>query len=252
MTIGVLRSDGLVEPLPPIRRLLDEVSQILHASTAVDVRVIDLPVPPALKRCQALAGRLMSVDGGGPVLDLMAETCEPPTPWLQGRMARRTPLTVEQLCRLQSERTAVEREMMKLWMMTGGEGEGAERTRTVDAIICPVAPHPVPQIDRYNAIGYTSAWVLLDYPAGTVPVRRVIESDLELGREMTAPVLGSWDRRNRELWDETTVDRSVYLDSPLSIQVVTPRQHDYELCRAMDIIDRAVRESRAKRAESKL
>lgn len=192
-TIGVLPSDGLVEPLPPIRNLLDEVSQILRSSEVVDVQVIDLPVPPALKKCQALAGRLMDVDGGGPMLDLIEKTSEPLTPWLQGRMSRRKPITVEQLCQLQSERMVIEREMMKVW--TAGD----DRTRQIDAIICPVAPHPVPEIDRYNAVGYTSTWVLLDYPAGTVPVRRFKESDLQLGREMTSPVLGSWDRRNREL-----------------------------------------------------
>jgi hypothetical protein len=31
----------------------------------------------------------------------------------------------------------------------------------------------------------------------------------------------------------------VYLDSPLSVQVVTPKQHDYQLFQAMEIVDRA-------------
>lgn len=43
--------------------------------------------------------------------------------------------------------------------------------------------------------------------------------------------------------DEKTVDRRVYLGSPLSVQVVTPKQHDYQLCQAMEIIDNAVRSS---------
>jgi hypothetical protein len=43
-----------------------------------------------------------------------------------------------------------------------------------------------------------------------------------------------------DVGDEKTVDRRVYLDSPLSVQVVTPKQHDYELFQAMEIIDRAV------------
>ena len=30
------------------------------------------------------------------------------------------------------------------------------------------------------------------------------------------------------------------MDSPLSVQVVTPKQRDYELFQAMEIIDRAV------------
>ena len=44
------------------------------------------------------------------------------------------------------------------------------------------------------------------------------------------------------LGNTNTVDRRVYLDSPLSIQVVTPKQHDYDLFKAMYIIDKAIRE----------
>lgn len=203
LTVGVLRSDGLVTPLPPIANVLDEVARILRHTAGVDV--VEIPVPPVLKKCQALAGRLMDVDGGGPMLDLLEQTGEPLTPWLQGRLRRRKPTTLEQLLELQSERIMIEREMMKVWTSSSTSSSDATknnnngRTRTIDAIICPVAPHPVPEHDRYNAVGYTSAWVLLDYPAGTIPVRTVRESDLELGREMTPPVLGSWDRKNREL-----------------------------------------------------
>lgn len=82
-----------------------------------------------------------------------------------------------------------------MWMRDGDRLAG----RSVDAIILPVAPHPVPEIDRYNAVGYTSSFVLLDYPAGVIPVRKFRETDLELGQEMTAPVLGSWDKANRLL-----------------------------------------------------
>lgn len=88
-----------------------------------------------------------------------------------------------------------------MWTYTSPtENQGNERTkRRIDAIIHPVAPHPVPEHDKYNAVGYTSSWVLLDYPAGVVPVRKVKMEDLEVGREMKDPVRGSWDAKNREL-----------------------------------------------------
>lgn len=41
--------------------------------------------------------------------------------------------------------------------------------------------------------------------------------------------------------NEKTVDRRVYLDSPLSIQVVTPKLHDQELMQAMEVIDSAIK-----------
>ncbi|KAA8642413.1 hypothetical protein EYZ11_009919 [Aspergillus tanneri] len=232
-TVGVLRTDGLVTPLPPIARVMDEVAESLRR--APGVQVVEVPTPPALKKCQGLAGRLMGVDGGGTTLDILDSTMEPLIPWLERRMTRREALSLEQLAQLQHQRTVVEQELLAMWTIDG------DYTNRIDAIIAPLAPHPVPEIDRYNSIGYTSSFVLLDYPAGTIPVRHVRESDLESGRDMNSPILGSWDRVNRELWDEKTVDRRVYLDSPLSVQVVTPKQHDHELFLAMEIIDRAVR-----------
>ncbi|CAL5866789.1 uncharacterized protein PFLUO_LOCUS999 [Penicillium psychrofluorescens] len=232
-TVGVLKTDGLVTPLPPITRILGEVANLLRRTPGVEV--VDLPLPPVLPKCQALAGRLMSVDDGSNMLDLIEGMGEPLIPWLQGRMKRGKALHINQLAALQAQRAEVEKEMMKMWILSS-----SKHTRHIDAIICPIAPHPVPEMDRYNAVGYTSTFVLLDYPAGVVPVRPFGEKDLESGREMDAPVLGSWDKANRLLWNEKTVDRRVYLDSPLSVQVITPKQHDYDLLRAMEIVDRAV------------
>ncbi|OJI85009.1 hypothetical protein ASPTUDRAFT_119324 [Aspergillus tubingensis CBS 134.48] len=234
LTIGILRTDGLVEPLPPIRNILNEVATILHHH---DIDLIDLPTPPALRKCQTIANKLMGIDGGNPMHDLLEQTNEPLIPWLQGRSKRRNPLTVPELCELQHQRAQVQREMMSMWTYTSPtENQGNERMkRRIDAIIHPVAPHPVPEHDKYNAVGYTSSWVLLDYPAGVVPVRKVKMEDLEVGREMKDP----W---TMDAGDEKLVDRRIYLDSPLSVQVITPRLHDYELVVAMGVVDRAVKE----------
>ncbi|CAG8425969.1 unnamed protein product [Penicillium salamii] len=232
-TVGVLKTDGLVTPLPPILRILDEVAETLRRTPGVEI--VEIRLPSALPKCQGLAGRLMGVDDGSHMLDLIEGMDEDLIPWLQGRMKRGKALDVVQLAKLQGQRADVEKEMMKMWTQSSDS-----RTRRIDAIICPVAPHPVPEIDRYNAVGYTSTFVLLDYPAGVVPVRPIVESDLEIGRAMQDPVLGSWDKANRKLWDEKTVNRRVYLGSPLSVQVVTPKQHDYQLFQAMELLDRAV------------
>ncbi|KAF7167168.1 hypothetical protein CNMCM5623_000575 [Aspergillus felis] len=225
-TVGVLRADGLVTPLPPVARVLDEVADSLRRTPGV--RVVDVPVPPGLRKCQGIAGRLMGADGWGRLLDLLESTSEPLIPWLQTRIKRREALSLEELDQLQDERYDIEKKLPGMWTVDG------DCTKRIDAIITPVAPHPVPEIDRFNAIGYTANFVLLDYPAGTIPVRNLMESDLDSGNLMNSPVMGSWDRGK-------SFDRRVYLDSPLSIQVVTPKQHDYELFQAMEIIDLAIR-----------
>ncbi|EFW18828.1 hypothetical protein D8B26_005627 [Coccidioides posadasii str. Silveira] len=236
-TIGILRSDGRIPPLPPIAKLLDEVAQKLAGVQGVEV--VEIPVPKALGDCQSLANALMAVDGGGFMVDLIENTGESLIPWLQGKTKRGKPKTLAQVFDLQAKREEIEKAMMEMWT------RGADQTRKVDAIIHPVAPHPVPELDRYNAVGYTSSWVLLDYPAGTIPVRNFNEADLDLGKEMDSKILTSWDKRNRELWNSNTVNRRVYLNSPLSIQVLTPKLHDYDLYHAMDLIDKALNGSKS-------
>lgn len=36
-------------------------------------------------------------------------------------------------------------------------------------------------------------------------------------------------------------DRKVYLNTPLSVQVVVPRLHDHKLCQVMDAVDTALK-----------
>jgi Asp-tRNA(Asn)/Glu-tRNA(Gln) amidotransferase A subunit family amidase len=233
--IGVLQRDGNCEPLPPILKLLEEVKHKLIR--AAHIEIVDIPTPPAWTKCQSTMNKLMSVDGATRMADLLEETGEPLVPWMQGRFKRGTPRSFDELRGLQAQRSELERQMLDVWYATNVDGS---RRRKIDAIICPVAPHPVPPVDRWNAVGYTSSFVLLDYPAGVLPVRVFDEGDLELGREMGGKALGSWDDKNRQLWNESMTDRRVYLGTPLSVQVVAPKLHDLELCRVMNLIDRAL------------
>ncbi|EFR04102.1 acetamidase [Nannizzia gypsea CBS 118893] len=234
LTVGILRSDGRIPPLPPIAKVLEEVAETLCNTNGIEV--VEIPILPELGECQAVTNALMGVDGGQHMMDLLESASEELIPWLKSRVKRGTPKSIDELSKIQAKRSHIERQLMKMWTCPG-----TDKTRRVDAIIHPVAPHPVPEIDRYNAVGYTSSFVLVDYPAGNLPVRKFTEQDLEIGKEMDSKILSSWDKRNRELWNSSTVNRRVYLDSPLSIQVLTPRLHDYDLYYAMDTIDKALK-----------
>jgi Asp-tRNA(Asn)/Glu-tRNA(Gln) amidotransferase A subunit family amidase len=232
--IGILRGDGNCELLPPVRKVIDEVAEVLRRTPGV--QVVDVPTPPAWTQCQGLINKFFGIAGGEAMADLLEKSAEPLVPWMVGRFKRGKPLALKEVAKLQARRTELEREMLDVWNKPTDSG----RRRKIDAMVCPVAAHPVPEIDRWNAVGYTSSFVLLDYPAGVVPVRDFNKNDLELGKEMVGKVIGSWDERNRELWDEKTIDRKVYLGTPLSVQVITPRLHDQRLAVAMRIIDEAV------------
>ncbi|KAK7897823.1 hypothetical protein LTR67_004453 [Exophiala xenobiotica] len=239
LVVGVLRSDGNCTTLPPIENVLDEVSASLAAMD--NVKVLELQCPQAWTKCQSVMSKLMGVDGGVTMADMIESMGEPLVPWMSTRFRRGKPQSLLRVAELQAQRAQLEREMLKLWVEDDREGR---RTRRLDAIVCPVAPHPVPPIEGYNAVGMTSSWVLLDYPAGTVPVRECRESDLQLGRpQEKQESLGSWDERNRELWDEKKIDRRVYLGTPLSVQVVVPRLQDEKLVEVMGWVDKACKGS---------
>ena len=239
--IGVLRSDGNCELLPPISKILTEVGQKLR--TVRGIEVIELPTPQAWTKCQSLMSKLMGIDGGTVMADMINSSGEPIVPWMQTRMRVGSPKSLREVAELQTRRAVLEQQLLEVWNET--DSNGAKRRR-IDAIICPLAAHPVPEIERYNAVGYTSSFVMLDYPAGVLPIRPFREEDLELGKAMPGKTISTWDEKSRELWDEKTVNRRVYLGTTLSIQVVTPKLEDHRLAEAMTIIDDAVRDSGAR------
>ena len=230
---GVLVSDGNCEPLRPIQKLIGEVAEKLRKVSGVEV--VELETPKAWKECQSLLSKFLQVDPSDDMVDMIEEMGEPLVPWMVGKFGRSKGKTTKEVAELQKRRCALEAQMLEVWNSREDGGR-----RKIDAFICPVAPHPVPEIDRWNAVGYTSSFNLLDYPAGVVPVRDFTKNDLELGKAQGGKSLGSWDDRNRELWDENKTDRKVYLGTPLCVQVVTPRLHDRRLGHAMAIVDRAV------------
>ncbi|KAI9730784.1 MAG: hypothetical protein M1818_008064 [Claussenomyces sp. TS43310] len=184
--IGVVRSDGLIEPLPPVAKAIEETVRALRKE---DVEVVEMDVPQ-FKKCQSLANKLLGIDGNNTVLDIVERTGEPLIPWLSTRVRRKELMGLDTLLTLNQRKTEIEMEMLKIW-------KDPNSGRTIDAFICPVAPHPVPPMDRWNGVSYTLSFNLLDYPTGVIPVRSLKEEDLvgEIGTTWD----NGWDESNRKL-----------------------------------------------------
>lgn len=234
MSIGIMRTDHLIKPLPPILALLNEVSERLANA---GIRVVDINPPAAFGELQNLANGLFSIDGGNHMLDILDQCGEPLSTWLSTRLKRKEAKTTSQTRDLQARREQMMNQMLSLWRAPDGS--------QIDAMICPVAPHPVPELDTWNGVSYTSSWVVLDCPAGTIPVRRFEKQDLVAETDTSAP-LSSWDAANRKLWNQ---DRKVYLGSPMCIQVVAPRLQEKRLYGAMKAIDDILNGSKAKSSD---
>jgi amidase len=186
LRIGIVRRDGVIDPHPPIARLLDEVKLKL---LAFGVEAVEMDITPLFSQCQSLANAMFGVEGGNAMFDILESANEPLSPWLSTRLRRKQPLDLAKVRELHGKREQLRREFLSVWKNQHGQ---------IDAFICPVAPHPVPPIDRYNGVSYTSSFVLLDYPAGVVPVRKFETRDME-GEMTEKKPLGNWDKANREL-----------------------------------------------------
>ena len=221
--IGVLWRDGVIEPLPPVMKVLQEVVEKLKVK---GVEVVEMQAP-RFKECNSLANAFFGVEGGNHMFDLLEQTGEPLIPWLESRLRRKKPKSVDELRKLHARKLDLETDFMEIWKDSRG--------RTIDAFICPIAPHPVPPIDRWNGLSYTSSFVLLDYPAGTLPVRLLRHVDLDTN--MTGETLSSWDRVNRELC-KTVRDNTSSLSTdaghqgtrrPLNARCILTHHYQYRL-----------------------
>lgn len=240
LRIGIVHSDGVSRPVPAVERFMTETAERLAQSGGA-VEVVELNISPLLGKCQSLVNKLFSIDGGNVMFDLLETTGEPLSPWLASRIRRKSRLSHEAVRDLHGQRNAMQTEFMKIWTANGGywAASNCPDEARLDAIIAPVAPHLVPPIDRWNTAGYTSAFVLLDYSAGTIPVRKVTEADLAVEIDAEQKPWSSWDKANRKLW--TDVDRKVYLGSPQCLQVIAPRLCDEQLVEAMTVLDSVLR-----------
>ena len=246
VVIGVLRSDGNCALLPPIVKILSETASML--SRTPGVKVVELSTPPAWQKTQGAMSKIMGAGGSENLDKLMKSTGEPLVPWMSTRFRVGPAQPFARLAELKVQRAKLQQDMIDtVWTERDSAGR---RRRKVDAILCPVAAHPVPPIEGYNAVGYTSSWVYLDCPAGNLPIRDIREGDLELGREQVGKVLGSWDERNRELWDEGKMDRRVYLGTQLSVQLVAPRLEEERLAQVMALVEKVAKQANG--AKSKL
>lgn len=191
LTIGVVRTDGVTNPHPPISNLINEVATTLQQS---GIRIVEMDITPLLSQCQSLINALFSTEGGNNMFDLLESFDEPLSPWLQSRLRRKPPMSLQQVRELHARRAELQKKFLRIWHTQNANGD----VEKIDAFICPVAPHPVPPIDAYNTVSYTSSFALLDYPAGVIPVRRFGTADLQ-GEIDSAPPLSNWDKYNRKL-----------------------------------------------------
>ncbi|KAL8715570.1 MAG: hypothetical protein Q9220_000906 [cf. Caloplaca sp. 1 TL-2023] len=231
--IGIIFNDGNTAPLPPVARMMHTLSRRL-LQTRKNVQIIPIdPLTSGFSACQSLANKFFAAEGGAHLLSLLSSTREPIIPWLEGRLRAREPATLDRFRELCAERDALRTRLLEsVWRDKNNGG------LLLDFLLCPVAPHPVPPVDRWGVIGYTSSFVLLDWVVGVLPLGVVGEEDV-VERQVEGEERGHGDKMNRTLWADGDVRRG-WVGAPMGVQVVGLRGEERRVWEAMKVVEGVV------------
>ncbi|KAK9468048.1 amidase signature domain-containing protein [Lipomyces arxii] len=231
LKIGVLMTDDVVNPLPPVKRALNIVVEALKKG--VPGWEIELVPFKAQKHDYAweLTSQLYYPDGGEKVLNLLASVGEEPLPltkWILSENPYVKKQDIHSLWELNVKRDAYRTMYSDYW-----NESGKEDGHPIDVVLCPVAPGVACLHGTAKYWSYTSQWNLLDYPAATFPVT-VVDQDLD----KVEPDYEPMNEQDRFFYDLYSPEK--FTDAPVNLQVVARRFNDDVVLQAMKIIENAL------------
>lgn len=165
LSFGVLKSDGNVNPQPPVARA---VSMVAEALSKAGHKVIEWK-PPSHARLLAIVFNTWIYDGGKDVHEAFALSGEPMAQQVKMTYGEKPvqEFTASQIAVNNIAKRKFLKEYMDYWNSTAQEtGTG----RPADGFICPVAPYAAARPERYLYYGYSSFVNGLDYTSVVVPV----------------------------------------------------------------------------------
>lgn len=178
LKIGVIWSDEIVTPHPPVRRALSEVVAKLREVEGFEI--VDWR-PYKHDEAWEIVSRLYFCDGAKAEADALDSSGEPWLP-LTKFAIKENPnikrLSIEELWHWTEKREAYRAAYAKVWNDTGdmsdnSSSNGEKVVRPVDVILCPAGPGTAPLLNNSKYWCYTTQWNLLDYPALIFPVSKV-------------------------------------------------------------------------------
>ena len=262
LRFGLAYTDGFADPVPAVRRALDEAKEALLAAGH---EVVEFVYPPDIIRLIALYYAIISGDGGHHFLETLVG--EPIDPSLQAffvglRMSPRLhrllssllptlfsdtrvtaivdALGVKQarsLISLEGERVQAQHTFDRLWRQAG-----------IDVLLCPPNAMPATPYDRFTELNFTATytllWNLLDYVAGVLPVSRVNPA-LDAWPEHHPRPSGSLFRSDvLETMLHRYYDPQAMRGLPVGVQVVGLPYHEEQVLGAMKSLQDALQSNK--------
>lgn len=166
--IGILKTDGVVTPHPPITRALDMMCEKLKCMDNIEVFEFE---PLNHLKAWEIISTLYFEDGGEDTRKTLKSTGEPMCPqteWILGKDSVKR-LAAEDIWKWNLEKQKYRKDYLKHWLLFNNP----DGNTPMDALIAPVFPGPAAKHRSTKYWGYTAQWNLLDYPVLVFPVTKV-------------------------------------------------------------------------------
>lgn len=196
LTVGILATDGIVEPHPPVVRALREVATSLQAAGH---QVIEFKPPIDLWEAALTTWTLYFQNGANETKTALAASGEPLIPQFKHYLDvfKVREHTVAEISECHRKQAAYKKAFVDAWNSTANETETGQQ---IDCIITPSAPLAGSPHDFPLWWGYTTIWNLIDYPSIIIPLKNFEMDPVKDAKDMGyKPRENPFDKPNWEI-----------------------------------------------------
>ncbi|KPV74611.1 uncharacterized protein RHOBADRAFT_36508 [Rhodotorula graminis WP1] len=220
LSFGVIRTDLVVTPTPPVKRALDLAVQKLR-DAGHEVLEFDWS---DFTGAWEVACELYDADGGEDFRRTLAAIDEP---LIEGLIIDPNGLrTTYEVWQINRTKEALQQAFLDRWMASQAQ---TSTGRPFDGLLCPAAPIPAPRPLGNKHVGYTAMFNLLDAPCTVFPVTKV---DPAVDKPDSA--FKALTEVDQQIHDE--FDSTLTAGLPVALQVVGQRWRDEEVLAVGQIV----------------
>jgi amidase len=227
LRVGILFDDGVVSPLPPVRRVLEKVRSHLRCKASVQVKTFT-------PWDHAKAWRIVASNYFEDASADIRKTCHAgsePLEHFTERILNECEIGTSQAGSTLQTRRATRDAFRRLYAAHWRRAE-------VDVIVSPVTPSTAPPLGTSRYWGYSAIWNLLQYTAVAIPAAALVGEGNDV-QELAKEVYEPKNETEAQIYRQYSAATSERM--PVGIQVVAPRLHESLVMAAARIIEEALK-----------
>lgn len=230
LVFAVMKTDGIVRPLPPVARAINTVVDALRSHGH---EVIDW-TPPNQKQLLDEGFKSWVFDGGADVKAAFALSGEPMSDQVSFYSNLSKHYTASEIASVNVRIRELRKEFLEYWNSTE---KITSAGRVVDALICPLAPFPAARPGLYKYYGY-STWVnVVDWTSVVLPVTEV-DKDKDGRRDGVEEGWEPGDETEKSVWD--SYDPDIYHGAHVSLQIVGRRLQEEKMLAVAEYVGKVI------------